>query len=267
MSAFAEQVGFPALAFGTASLHRVGGSAALTDLLLTAVDDGFSHFDTSPYYAFGQSEVVLGSIAAVRPEITVTTKVGLYPPGNRVSGRYLTLTRKLAGKALPFLSRPLVDFTIATADLSLERSLRALRRERIEILLLHEPAADLIATDEWKGWLERQRKAGRIGCFGVAGVGSRITSFMGGPLAAVIQTEDNIHGEAADLLEAFDRRADIGYGYFSGAARPTIAELAAYLGSERAPKCAIVSTSRKDRLTKFAAAFEERMEGRLVLDP
>ena len=50
-------------------------------LLEAAVAHGFTHFDTAPIYGFGLSERDLAPLLAAEPNLTVATKVGLYPPG------------------------------------------------------------------------------------------------------------------------------------------------------------------------------------------
>src|SRR6266513_547691 len=71
------------LSFGTASLHHLRTSRRRQDLLAAAFDHGFTHFDTAPYYGFGIAEEELGRfLIGRRTEVTITTKVGLYPPAD-----------------------------------------------------------------------------------------------------------------------------------------------------------------------------------------
>jgi len=127
------------IAFGTASIHHVRRAADRHRLLLAAADIGISHFDTSPYYGFGIAERSLAVLANRCATTTIATKVGLYPPGGADSTAVAMLWRKLAGVVMPGLSRPLVDFHVACARESLSGSLRRMRRERCDVLFLHEP--------------------------------------------------------------------------------------------------------------------------------
>ena len=123
----------PRFIFSTASLFNAGNARERLSLLETAVDNGFSHFDTAPYYGFGMAERDLAPLLRRHPNLGVTTKVGLYSPGGEDQQSLSVLLRKGAGKLLPTLSRPVIDFTISRAQTALEGSLRRLRRESIEL--------------------------------------------------------------------------------------------------------------------------------------
>src|SRR5262249_23173839 len=60
------------------------------------------------------------------------------------------------------------DFTAAWLNESVEKSLRRLRRERLDVLLLHSPPDDF----DWSSFdgapLERLQRDGKICCFGVS---------------------------------------------------------------------------------------------------
>jgi aryl-alcohol dehydrogenase-like predicted oxidoreductase len=128
------------LSFGTASLHHLPTTRRRQDLLAATLDHGFTHFDTAPYYGFGIGEQELGRFLRDRRRlVTVTTKVGLYPPGGLHPNTGPVWTRKLAGKVLPPFSRALVDWSIAAASKSLDRSLRRVGTDQIDLLLLHNP--------------------------------------------------------------------------------------------------------------------------------
>jgi D-threo-aldose 1-dehydrogenase len=123
--------------FGTAGLFNASGSARERGRLLAAAyDNGFTHFDTVPYYAFGIAERDLRPFLATRPEATVATKVGLYSPGGETQSAPLVFLRKAAGRAWPALSRPVVDWSVKRARTALSASLRRLGRERIDLYLV-----------------------------------------------------------------------------------------------------------------------------------
>lgn len=240
--------------FGTASLFNASASPVERGRLLAAAyDHGFTHFDTAPYYAFGIAERDLGAFLATRPKATVATKVGLYSPGGESQPAALVFLRKAAGRALPALSRPAVDWSVARARAALSASLKRLGRERIDLYLLHEPDARLIAADEWLRWLEDERR--RVGAFGVAGASQRVAPFIesASPLAAVVQTQDSIAGREADALIRAGRPLQLTYGYVSAArGEAAAAVLAAALRRNRTGSI-LVSTRRIDRLPQYAA--------------
>jgi D-threo-aldose 1-dehydrogenase len=205
------------IAFGTASIHHLRGAPDRRRLLLAAADDGITHFDTSPYYGFGTAETSL-AVLANRPQITVATKVGLYPPGGADAPTLAVVCRKVAGRLVPRLSRPLVDFSVAHARESLAGSLRRMRRERVDVLFLHEPHRDLIEADEWLRWIESAKD--RIGAIGVAGEADRVLPFAraADSLATVIQTRDSLARREATPVRTAGREPQFTYGHLAHAA-------------------------------------------------
>ena len=157
-SRFIERLGrdVSIFSFCTASLHHLNSLKQQISLLECAVEHGFTHFDTAPLYGFGLAESVIGrSGLRGKPDITVATKVGLLPPGGVRQGRLSSTLRKVAGRLVKSVSRPIVCWSVSGAENSLNESLRKLRRESVDILWLHEPRIDLIETDEWLKFLEQ----------------------------------------------------------------------------------------------------------------
>lgn len=201
--------------FGTASLHHLGRLPLQAAHLEAAAAAGFTHFDTAPLYGFGGAERALGSAFGYEPTITFTTKVGLYSPGGSNQAHIAMLARKVGGKLWPRLSRAVADLSVERARRSLEDSLRRLRRDRVEILLLHEPVAGLLRTDEWQSWRETERD--RIAHVGIAGPARIMPPFLkdGGSLAEVIQVSDGLESHEADIVTRAGRSLQLTYGYFS----------------------------------------------------
>lgn len=168
------------LGYGCSSLMGALGKRESLGLLEAAFDAGIRHYDVAPMYGFGAAEDCLGEFAAKHPgEITITTKYGI-PPARHSSA--LGLARKLVGpvvRLLPQVKQRLAraaasmaapaeraTFTADQARESLERSLRALRVERIDVWLLHEVEAADLADDGLLRFLEDSVAAGKIGAFG-----------------------------------------------------------------------------------------------------
>jgi aryl-alcohol dehydrogenase-like predicted oxidoreductase len=207
------------LSFGTASLHRVT-SRRRRALLIRAVDHGFTHFDTAPYYGFGIAEQELGRfLHEDRDRLTVTTKVGLYPPLGSDPTLASVWTRKLGSKLFPFLSRAVVDWSIATASNSLRRSLQTMKLNYIDMLLLHEPVPNLIDSDAFFEWLKKEERKGTIRTWGVAGDGTRVSDWIrtNHPLTAVLQLRDSLDRCEADVATKNGRELQMTYGYLSSA--------------------------------------------------
>lgn len=120
-----------------------------------ALELGVNFFDTAPLYGDGVSEQHLGqALAALRAQCLVATKVrlgeaGLSDPGKAVTG-------------------------------SLETSLRRLRRDRVDLLQLHDPIRVARAGGEPEAdevlerilpAFEALRRAGKVGSVGMTAIG------------------------------------------------------------------------------------------------
>jgi len=239
--------------FGTASLHHLGSAKAQAAHAAASIEAGFTHFDTAPLYGFGSAERVLGTVLAGSPELTVTTKVGLYPPGASEPSRAAITLRKAAGRIWPAMSRAIADLSVDRARASLEGSLQRLRRHRIELLLIHEPNAALLNTDEWLRWVEEER--GRVHHFGIAGPQEIVQPFlrMANPLTAVIQTRDSLDGCEADIVSNAGRPLQLTYGYFTATSKALSGNDILTGALARNPAgSVVVSTRSPARLAQFA---------------
>jgi aryl-alcohol dehydrogenase-like predicted oxidoreductase len=246
------------LSFGTASLHHLYSAAQRQTLLQTALDNGFTHFDTAPYYGFGLGEVALGQLpTAALQRITIATKVGLYGPDGAGPGMVGMLARKVAGKFLPALNRPVIDWSVARARQSLADSLRRLKRDRVDILYLHEPAAGLIDTHEFQSWLQQARQAGQIGYWGIAGEADKIAAMLAKDGSwPLVQIRDSMVRRDADLLLKQGRELQFTFGYMSDATNMTgspAQTLAAALERNRTGSI-LVSTRKTERVAALAQA-------------
>jgi diketogulonate reductase-like aldo/keto reductase len=166
------------LGYGCSQLMARTGRAASIRLVEAAYDAGIRHFDVARLYGYGEAEGALGELLARhRDEVTVTTKLGLEPPAR---SRGLALAKAVArplARALPPLRRLARErasrmieggrFGVADARASLETSLRELRTDRVDLLLLHEcRPADL--TDELLDFLGERVRDGSVGAIGIA---------------------------------------------------------------------------------------------------
>jgi D-threo-aldose 1-dehydrogenase len=248
--------------FGTASLFNSGSAEARRKLLCSAIDAGFTHFDTAPYYGFGTAELDLGPVLKKNPEVTVTTKVGIYSPGGESQRASAVFFRKAVGRLVRSLSRPMVDFSIGRAKHALEGSLRRLNRERIDIYTLHEPELHLLNSDEWQMWLDKAVAEGKIGTFGLALTADKVVPFLKdySKLSCFIQVHDSLNKREADVLAQFGRPLQITYGYVSAARNEgsplTVTEVLRGALCRNPEGAIIVSTKRLNRLQQYARVSE-----------
>ena len=244
---------------GRASLRR---SAEIVE---TALELGIRHFDVAPSYGMGTAEEVLGVVLESVPDVTLTTKVGIARPPyargralvRRAAKPLLDRQRSLkslaqgVGRATATSGqrRPFV-FSSEAIRTSLEESLEKLRRESVDVLLLHEPApSDLDAdTQECLELLARE------GLFSRYGVGIDARSDRWQPFGTVWQSRwpgDDVDAYRADVSYVF--HGAVRYATASGgnelATSPSGAVRAAV---ERAPRSVLlVSASTPARLREL----------------
>lgn len=88
-------------------------------IVAAALDAGVTFFDTAPGYAGGHSELLLGqALRGRRDDVVLCTKFGYAPEGS-------------------------VDFSAGAIQASVERSLRALQTDVIDIVLMHNPPHEM----------------------------------------------------------------------------------------------------------------------------
>lgn len=175
------------LGFGCASvLGRVGRRESL-DALSCAFDHGINYFDIARSYGYGEAESLLGAfLKGRRDEAFVTTKFGIAPPRHQALLRYVKPLARMALSRLPAMRSRVSsganamstrgNFGIPFAEQSLARSLRELKTDYVDCLLVHAcTAADL--SDELIEFLERKLDAGEIRAFGFSTVNTEIADF------------------------------------------------------------------------------------------
>ena len=147
------------LALGTVKFGRIDGlkypaafgrpdDEALSTLFKCALDLGITTFDTAP--AYGDSESRLGRLLAMTStKLVVATKVGEEFEGG--------------------VSRH--DFSAAHTRMSVERSLRRLRREQLDLVCIHSDGNDVVNLEQREvlSTLVDLKRAGLIRAIGLSG--------------------------------------------------------------------------------------------------
>jgi D-threo-aldose 1-dehydrogenase len=248
------------LSFGTSRLFSAGRKADRHAIIAEAVRQGFTHFDTAPSYGFGMSELDLGDVLGSDSKITIATKTGLYSPGGEGQPWAAIFARKMMGRAIPTLSTPIADWAVDRARRALAESMKRLRRNHVDILLLHEAELGLLHTDEWLKWIDEEL-GHRIGAFGVAVSASRLGSVLAAnsPIAKLIQTQDSVSGCEADPVLDAGRPLQFTYGYLSSLALTDRTEQAVNTAIKAAlhrnkTGSVLVSTINKPRIQTLAVA-------------
>ena len=173
------------LGFGGSGL--MGGMSERESLLLleTAFDAGIQHFDVAPAYGHGRAERCLGKfLRGKREQVTVATKYGILPPPQagllemargvvRPAAARLPSVRKRVAQAAAGL-RSKAKFSAEEARRSLERSLRELGIDYVDVWLLHEATADDLDGSDLLSFLQDAQQQGLIGAFGAGAERGRI---------------------------------------------------------------------------------------------
>jgi D-threo-aldose 1-dehydrogenase len=172
------------LGFGCGTLFRVPDRADRMRLLAAAYDVGIRHFDVAPMYGLGKAEPELGRfIRSRRSEVTVATKFGIRPT---MAGRSLAAVQSPARRLLRSrtglssqvrahavtpgrLIYAQCGFDAAGAGRSLRASLRRLRTDYVDLLLLHDPAPGSVRSAGLQEFLEGARTSGLIRSWGLTG--------------------------------------------------------------------------------------------------
>lgn len=109
---------------------------------------GVNFFDTSNSYNQGRSEAVVGEVTAAHPGRTVIcTKVGVPVETNDFANR---------------------EFSAKTVLSEVENSLRRLRRDAIDVYLLHSPSVQQLETHDWATAIDRLKSQGKVRFFGIS---------------------------------------------------------------------------------------------------
>lgn len=119
------------------------------------IERGLSSFDHADIYGGYQVEALFGQALAASPglrdRLQLVTKCGI----------------KLTGPARPMHQTHCYDTSAAHITASVENSLRALRTDRIDLLLIHRPDA-LMDADEVAATFERLKRDGKVLHFGAS---------------------------------------------------------------------------------------------------
>ncbi len=180
----------PALGFGVSGPHSTGlvPRRQTVQLIRQALDGGASLFDTAPFYGDGEAESRLGeALDGARDRAFIVSKAG-------------TVRRGLG------LAK---DFSSAHLTGSVEASLRRLRTDWLDALLLHGPGPEHL-NDGALETLERLKTDGKIRHTGVCGRGPEIEAAITlGQFDLIMAPAGPAQGDAARQRAAAARAAGI----------------------------------------------------------
>ena len=167
------------LGFGCAALMGRASRGESVKALSTAFDAGITFFDNARSYGYGASEGLLGQfLQGRRDKVIICTKFGILPvarnwkqlvkPVARAAVRLVPSLRQAAQRqaANQFNAN---QFSLATLQSSLETSLRQLRTDYVDMLLMHEPAVTVLDQEDLLEALGRLVEQGKVLMAGIAG--------------------------------------------------------------------------------------------------
>ncbi len=156
------------LGLGTSRLASLGAGRSKSDartLLAVARDCGINVIDTADTYGSTAAERWVGELTgADATSWVVVTKTGL--PTVDLPGPFRVLNQP----AKKLLQSRGAGFALDAPRVrrNVERSLRRLRRDRIEVYLLHLPPVGIVNDDELGDMLRELRRSGLVAEFGVS---------------------------------------------------------------------------------------------------
>ena len=134
----------PEIGLGCMRITGLGSKAEVRNLIDTAMDQGINFFDHADIYAGGEAEAVFGEAAAdiPREKMIIQTKCAIHP-----------------GTSYDFSKEHILK--------SVEGSLKRLKTDYVDVLLLHRPDT-LMEPEEVAEAFETLEKQGKVRYFGVS---------------------------------------------------------------------------------------------------
>lgn len=161
-----------ALGFGGANIGFTDISDKILDHMFgAALELGVNLIDTAAMY--GDSEEKIGrALRGRRQRFLICTKCGrCLPPRRSPNGFFVRVQRKLRGSIGLKEEYESLDWHPRAIEWSIHRSLRRLKTDCIELLLLHSCSEETLRKAEVLEVLHRARKSGKVRFIGYSGDG------------------------------------------------------------------------------------------------
>ncbi|MGH6844144.1 MAG: aldo/keto reductase, partial [Methylocella sp.] len=175
-----------ALGFGCASLGSRVSEAQGLRALGVAFERGVTWYDVAPPYGDGEAEGILGKfLAGRRDRVAICTRFGIPHPVLSPAMRFARPWARAMARAFPQLRGGMAKARAVGSrdrlraeqiESSVEESLRRLRTDYIDVLVLHEPAPRDCASDTILRELRRVIEKGYVRCVAIAGTPEAIVA-------------------------------------------------------------------------------------------
>jgi aryl-alcohol dehydrogenase-like predicted oxidoreductase len=163
-------------------------------LVERALELGVNFFDTSISYNQGRSEAILGEVVSRHPAPTyISTKVGFdidFEVGPEHAVR---------------------DYSASAILRDVEGQLERLRRDSIDMYMLHSPSVDVLEAAEWAPAIDTLKQSGKVRWFGISTSDHASGSWAIEHGADVLQIEyDLLNPTAEDELLPLAKQHNVG---------------------------------------------------------
>jgi aryl-alcohol dehydrogenase-like predicted oxidoreductase len=167
------------LGLGCAAMMGRVGRRESEAALGAAFDAGINFFDTARSYGYGASESLLGEFCkGRRDKVVICTKFGILPAEKNWKQVVKPLARKVV-QAFPGLRKAAQkqagtlfvpgQFSVGVLRSSLETSLRELKTDYVDMLLMHAAPMSVLAQEDLLAELERVVAEGKVRMAGISG--------------------------------------------------------------------------------------------------
>jgi aryl-alcohol dehydrogenase-like predicted oxidoreductase len=266
-----------ALGLGCSRLGSILGpsKSEATRLISYALERGINFFDTADIYGQGESERILGSLLH-SSDVIIATKVGQrFPAAYRAMSMLKKpvaplLRSSTSGSRIVRASRskPLpLDFRPCYLNSAIEKSLRRLRRDALDLLFLHNPdRGDVNVVDAIDSIAELKSK-GKIKLIGISTDSERVLlTALADQRVDAVQCRLLQSPDANEALSAASNRGvaiiarEIFGGIAQGVAQSTTATLQSQVRTavcNRFVTAALIGTTRQAHLAHAIASLNE----------
>lgn len=167
------------LGLGCAAMMGSAGRKQSVAAIAAALDAGINFFDTARSYGYGASEALIGEqLTGRRDQVLICTKFGILPAARSwkqtvmpVARGVLKLFPGLRGAARKQAGQMFTEnqFSVPLLRSSFETSLRELRTDYVDILLMHAAPPSVLDQHDLLGELERLITEGKVRMAGISG--------------------------------------------------------------------------------------------------
>ena len=175
-----EQKRVSLLGLGCASMLGRAGRRESLAALSAAYDAGITFYDTARSYGYGECEELLGDFfkGARRSSVMLCTKFGILPADpkgwkNRIKPvvrGVLSIAPMLRSTVRRHAARQLQagQFSVEVLNSSIETSLRKLKTDHVDILLMHSPPESVLHREDLLDSMAKLVEAGKVRMIGIS---------------------------------------------------------------------------------------------------